>query len=83
MLARLRDDADNVTGMKVSDRPWEAFERYLLDGFDIFVGPEALIHLGREPGPWVPSRRSRRRSRRRSPPSCASRPPRGPPGSAP
>jgi dihydrodipicolinate synthase/N-acetylneuraminate lyase len=50
MLARLRDEADNVAGMKVSDRPWEAFERYLLDGFDIFVGPEALIHRGREAG---------------------------------
>ena len=50
MLARLRDEADNVTGMKVSDRPWEAFEQYLLDGFDIFVGPEALIHRGREAG---------------------------------
>jgi dihydrodipicolinate synthase/N-acetylneuraminate lyase len=36
--------------MKVSDRPWEAFERYLLDGFDIFVGPESLIHRGREAG---------------------------------
>jgi len=46
MLARLRDDAENVTGMKVSDTPWDAFERYLLDGFDIFVGPEALIQRG-------------------------------------
>ena len=36
--------------MKVSDTPWDAFERYLLDGFDIFVGPEALIHRGREAG---------------------------------
>jgi dihydrodipicolinate synthase/N-acetylneuraminate lyase len=50
MLARLRDGADNVAGMKVSDRPWGAFERYLLDGFDIFVGPEALIHRGRGAG---------------------------------
>jgi dihydrodipicolinate synthase/N-acetylneuraminate lyase len=50
MLARLREEADNVTGMKVSDTPWDAFERYLLDGFDIFVGPEALIHRGREAG---------------------------------
>jgi dihydrodipicolinate synthase/N-acetylneuraminate lyase len=50
MLARLREEADNVVGMKVSDSPWEAFERYLLDGFDIFVGPEALIHRGREAG---------------------------------
>src|SRR6185295_15942765 len=50
MLARLREEADNIAGMKVSDTPWEAFERYLLDGFDIFVGPEALIHRGREAG---------------------------------
>jgi dihydrodipicolinate synthase/N-acetylneuraminate lyase len=50
MLARLREEADNVVGMKVSDTPWEAFERYLLDGFDIFVGPEALIQRGREAG---------------------------------
>ncbi len=50
MLARLREEADNVVGMKVSDAPWEAFERYLLDGFDIFVGPEALIHRGLEAG---------------------------------
>jgi dihydrodipicolinate synthase/N-acetylneuraminate lyase len=50
MLARLREDADNVAGMKVSDAPWEAFERYLLDGFDVFVGPESLIQRGREAG---------------------------------
>ncbi len=50
MLARLREEADNVAGIKVSDSPWDAFERYLLDGFDIFVGPEALIHRGREAG---------------------------------
>jgi dihydrodipicolinate synthase/N-acetylneuraminate lyase len=50
MLLRLREEADNVAGMKVSDSPWDAFERYLLDGFDIFVGPEALIHRGREAG---------------------------------
>jgi dihydrodipicolinate synthase/N-acetylneuraminate lyase len=50
MLARLREEAGNVTGMKVSDMPWTAFERYFLDGFDVFVGPESLIHLGREAG---------------------------------
>lgn len=50
MLARLREEAANVTGMKVSDTPWTAFERYLLDGFDVFVGPESLIHLGRAAG---------------------------------
>jgi dihydrodipicolinate synthase/N-acetylneuraminate lyase len=48
MLARLREEAENVAGMKVSDVPWEAFERYLLEGFDVFVGPESLIHRGRE-----------------------------------
>ncbi len=50
MLLRLRDEAENFVGMKVSDTPWEAFERYLLDGLDVLVGPEALIHLGREAG---------------------------------
>jgi dihydrodipicolinate synthase/N-acetylneuraminate lyase len=32
--------------MKVSDTPWESFKPYLLDGLDIFVGPEALIPQG-------------------------------------
>lgn len=50
MLLRLRDALDNVVGMKVSDAPWEAFERYLLDGYDILVGPEALIHRGMQAG---------------------------------
>ncbi len=50
MLTRLRDDADNFVGLKVSDTPWKAFEPYLLEGFDVFVGPESLIHLGREAG---------------------------------
>jgi len=46
MLERLREDASNVVGLKVSDTPFERFERYLLPGFDIFVGPEALIAEG-------------------------------------
>lgn len=46
MLLRLRDEADNFAGLKVSDTPWEAFQRYVLDGLGIFVGPEALIHRG-------------------------------------
>jgi dihydrodipicolinate synthase/N-acetylneuraminate lyase len=50
MLGRLREQSDNVVGMKVSDTPWEAFSRYLLDGFDVFVGPEALIDEGRRAG---------------------------------
>jgi dihydrodipicolinate synthase/N-acetylneuraminate lyase len=46
VLERLRDSADNVVGLKVSDTPFDAFEKYLLPGFDIFVGPEALIADG-------------------------------------
>ncbi|HEY4621791.1 MAG TPA: dihydrodipicolinate synthase family protein [Gaiellaceae bacterium] len=50
VLQRLRESAPNLAGLKVSDTPWDAFARYLLPGFDIFVGPEALIHQGREHG---------------------------------
>lgn len=46
VLERLRDEASNVVGLKVSDTPFDRFERYLLPGFDIFVGPEALIAEG-------------------------------------
>jgi len=46
VLERLREDASNVVGLKVSDTPFERFARYLLPGFDIFVGPEALIAEG-------------------------------------
>src|SRR3954451_5863893 len=45
-LGALRDEADNFVGLKVSDTPWEKFSPYLLDGLDIFVGPEALIPQG-------------------------------------
>jgi dihydrodipicolinate synthase/N-acetylneuraminate lyase len=50
VLRQLRESASNVVGLKVSDTPWAAFESYLLPGFDIFVGPEALIHQGLESG---------------------------------
>jgi len=50
VLVRLRDEASNFVGMKVSDTPWEAFQPYLLDGLAVFVGPESLIHLGLEHG---------------------------------
>jgi len=46
VLAQLRDEASNFVGLKVSDTPWERFEPYLLDGLDIFVGPEGLIPQG-------------------------------------
>jgi dihydrodipicolinate synthase/N-acetylneuraminate lyase len=43
VLAALREGAPNFVGLKVSDTPWERFEPYLIEGLDIFVGPEALI----------------------------------------
>ncbi len=46
VIATLRDQASNFTGLKVSDTPWERFEPYVLDGLDIFVGPESLIPQG-------------------------------------
>jgi dihydrodipicolinate synthase/N-acetylneuraminate lyase len=46
VLRELRESASNVVGLKVSDTPWAAFEAFLLPGFDVFVGPEALIHQG-------------------------------------
>jgi dihydrodipicolinate synthase/N-acetylneuraminate lyase len=46
VIERLRDAAPNLAGMKVSDVPWERFEPYLLEGLDVFVGPEALIAQG-------------------------------------
>ena len=46
VLERLREEAPNLAGLKVSDTPFERFSRYLLPNLDIFVGPEALIHDG-------------------------------------
>jgi dihydrodipicolinate synthase/N-acetylneuraminate lyase len=50
VLARLGDVAPNLAGMKVSDTPWESFERYLDLGLDVFVGPEGFIGRGLERG---------------------------------
>ena len=46
VLARLREEAQNLVGMKVSDTPYEAFEPFLHEGLDVFVGPEAFIGRG-------------------------------------
>ena len=46
VLVRLREQAPNLVGMKVSDTPYEAFEPYLHEGLDVFVGPEAFIGRG-------------------------------------
>ena len=49
-VRHLRERAPNLAGLKVSDRPWERFAPYLLEGLDVFVGPEALIARGLEAG---------------------------------
>ncbi|HST26625.1 MAG TPA: dihydrodipicolinate synthase family protein [Gaiellaceae bacterium] len=46
VIDELRAAAPNLAGMKVSDAPWERFQPYLIEGLDIFVGPESLIHAG-------------------------------------
>src|SRR5919201_6454444 len=46
VIERLRERAPNLAGMKVSDATWEAFSPYLLEGLEIFAGPEALIRQG-------------------------------------
>jgi len=46
VLQQLRERVSNFVGLKVSDRPWERFEPYLVEGLDVFVGPESLIQRG-------------------------------------
>jgi dihydrodipicolinate synthase/N-acetylneuraminate lyase len=46
VLHELRERVSNLAGLKVSDKPWERFAPYLLEGLDVFVGPEALIGDG-------------------------------------
>jgi len=43
VLERLREEALNLTGLKVSDKPLEAVQPYLLEGLDVFVGAEELL----------------------------------------
>jgi dihydrodipicolinate synthase/N-acetylneuraminate lyase len=50
VIERLRERAANLAGLKVSDSPWDAFEPYLIEGLDVYVGPEALIVQGLEHG---------------------------------
>ena len=46
VIERLRDEVDNLKGMKVSDAPFAKVEPYMLDGLDIFIGAESLIGEG-------------------------------------
>lgn len=49
-IERLRERCRNLTGLKVSDTPWEAVEPYLLDGLDVFVGQEPFTLRALERG---------------------------------
>ncbi|MEP6758132.1 MAG: dihydrodipicolinate synthase family protein [Actinomycetota bacterium] len=46
VIERLRDEAPNLTGLKVSDLPFEAVKPYLLEGLDVFIGQEPLALEG-------------------------------------
>jgi N-acetylneuraminate lyase len=50
VIERLREVAPNLAGLKVSDHPWDRFEPYLIEGLDVFVGPESLIPQGIQSG---------------------------------
>lgn len=50
VIAELRERAPNLRGLKVSNTPWERFAPYLVEGLDVFVGPEPLILQGLERG---------------------------------
>src|SRR5215831_14908637 len=43
VVEQLREEVPNLAGLKVSDKPLEAVEPYLLEGLDVFVGAEELL----------------------------------------
>ncbi|HEY1332466.1 MAG TPA: dihydrodipicolinate synthase family protein [Actinomycetota bacterium] len=49
-VERLRDDAPNLSGLKVSDTPFDAVRPYLSLGLDVFIGSEPLVPEGLEHG---------------------------------
>jgi len=50
VIEQLAKEQGNVVGMKVSDRPFDAVEPYLIEGMDVFVGSEPLVRAGMERG---------------------------------
>src|SRR5581483_7714900 len=50
VVRRLREEAPNLAGLKVSDRTWEELDGYLIEGLDVFVGFEGLIAPARAAG---------------------------------
>jgi dihydrodipicolinate synthase/N-acetylneuraminate lyase len=50
VVEQLREQAPNLAGLKVSDSPFSRIQPYLLEGLDVFIGPEALIGEGNAAG---------------------------------
>ena len=50
VVERLRGEVPNLAGLKVSDRPFETVEPYLLEGLDVFIGAEELVPAALERG---------------------------------
>jgi dihydrodipicolinate synthase/N-acetylneuraminate lyase len=46
VIGRLREEAPNLAGLKVSDSPFDQVRPYLVEGLDVFVGAEALLADG-------------------------------------
>jgi dihydrodipicolinate synthase/N-acetylneuraminate lyase len=50
VVERLRERVPNLVGMKVSNRPFDRVRPYLVEGLDVFVGAESLLHEGLSAG---------------------------------
>jgi dihydrodipicolinate synthase/N-acetylneuraminate lyase len=50
VIERLRSEAPNLAGLKVSDSPFDKVRPYLIEGLDVFVGAEGLLADGLEAG---------------------------------
>jgi len=50
VVARVREEAPNLAGLKVSDQPYESVRPYLLPGLTVFVGAEGLVPAGMNEG---------------------------------
>ena len=49
-IERIREQAPNLAGLKVSNQPFAEVEPYLIEGLDVFVGAETLVLEGLERG---------------------------------
>jgi dihydrodipicolinate synthase/N-acetylneuraminate lyase len=50
VIDRVRKLAPNLTGLKVSNQPFEQVEPFLIEGLDVFIGAESLILEGLDRG---------------------------------